>query len=483
MVGLLSVSVGHADDMSDGKLDVYGPGVETAKITPDGRNAFERTTVQDAKENEFYKENDTKVSDNQKMVHEIINSYSPQRLVYINHVANGFVTAGQYIIENNLSGEDATRTSLFFDLYKVQFGGYVITEENVSKMLQGPINKYSPFNRGFYIFLSGQPIDSDVTQKITVHKNGEEVDETPRTVTGTKDYTGQFILDKNIFDSEKEKLVDEEGNDKAVVSPSDSDSLPFKNAFSVTLGGKRTADYTIIPKDDVTAIIHYQFANGQKAAPSKLVYGPTGTTQKVTSPTVSGYTPDQAMTEVTFGTDRKELTVTYTPTPTNTGNNTDAGTTTTPDQVTKPFKSFMIYAKRALYQYPSATFKASQRQQFHRHQPRIKADTFKVIGTVKSTAGRLRYHLSDGSYVTANPDYVANLYWQGQSYQRIKVTNPRGTYQYKQTTFKRANRQTYLKKGTVVKVTQVIHKGYMTRYQLANGQYITGNKQWVTPLA
>lgn len=413
------------------------------------------------------------------MLQEITDNFSSDYVSWYNQIDNGFATIKQ-LFPSTVS--DAT-ISTAEAVSNGNFKGYVLTDKDISNLKELPVEKYTPDSGDAYIVLTGQP--ATVTKQITVYNaEGTAVDETPRQVTGVEDYTNQFVLDNSIFNRENDKLIDEDGNQVDIVSQAIIiDPSQKVNGFAVTLDDTKTANYTIIPNNYGTALIHYQKADGTQARPDQLIYGETDTTQKVTSPTVSGYTPDQATTEVTFGTERKELTVTYTPTPTNTGNNTDAGTTTTPDQVTKPFKPFMIYAKRALYQYPSATFKASQRQQFHRHQPRIKADTFKVVGTAKSTAGRLRYYLSDGSYVTANPDYVANLYWQGQSYQRIKVTNPRGTYQYKQTTFKRANRQTYLKKGTVVKVTQVIHKGYMTRYELANGQYITGNKQWVTPLA
>ncbi|WP_395323127.1 DUF5776 domain-containing protein [Levilactobacillus parabrevis] len=148
--------------------------------------------------------------------------------------------------------------------------------------------------------------------------------------------------------------------------------------------------------------------------------------------------------------------------------------------VATTFKPFMIYAKQGLYRYSRPTFKKNQRLAYVKHQPRIKAQTFKVVGTAQSTKGRTRYLLADGSYVTARANFVANLYWQGKDYQKLRVINPKGTYEYKQPTFNKTKRATYLKKGTVVKVKRLVRHGYMTRYQLTNGHYLTGNKQWVS---
>lgn len=160
---------------------------------------------------------------------------------------------------------------------------------------------------------------------------------------------------------------------------------------------------------------------------------------------------------------------------------------TQPEEPTQPaptfakpaFKPFMIYTKQALYRYAKPTFKGKGRLKFYRRYSRQTAPTFKVVGVKRSANGRLRYKLADGSYVTARKAFVYNLYWQGKRYTKIRLD--RTVYQYKRTKFAKVNRQKRLKKGTLVTVKRVVHRGYMTRYQLSNGSYITGNKQFITP--
>ena len=150
--------------------------------------------------------------------------------------------------------------------------------------------------------------------------------------------------------------------------------------------------------------------------------------------------------------------------------------------VGRPFKPFMIYLKRALNRYLRATFKRNQIQQHYRQYSRQTAPTFKVVGTQRSSQGRLRYRLSDGGFVTARKAFTANLYWQGKTYTRLRVD--RTIYQHSQAKLTRKSRIKVLKRGQVVRIKRmIVRRGYMTRYQLTNGQYVTGNKQFVTLLA
>lgn len=103
-----------------------------------------------------------------------------------------------------------------------------------------------------------------------------------------------------------------------------------------------------------------------------------------------------------------------------------------------------------------------------------------MVGTAKSQKGLLRYRLANGAYVTANPAYVGNLYWQGAHYRHLRVINPRGVNTYSRVTL--THRRTHQKKGAVLRVTRITHRGVTTRYQLTNGQWVTGNKQWVSLL-
>lgn len=235
--------------------------------------------------------------------------------------------------------------------------------------------------------------------------------------------------------------------------------------------GKSTApatgpETTLTSTQASPVTVHYQLANGTSLAKDAVINGAVDATYqaKPKPKTIAGYTLVK-----TIGTANGKLT-------------TSAQTVTYvfTKNVATTFKPFMIYAKQGLYRYSRPTFKKNQRLAYVKHQPRIKAQTFKVVGTAQSTKGRTRYLLADGSYVTASANFVANLYWQGKDYQKLRVINPKGTYEYKQPTFNKTKRATCLKKGTVVKVKRFVRHGYMTRYQLANGHYLTGNKQWVS---
>ncbi|MDT7013658.1 DUF5776 domain-containing protein [Levilactobacillus namurensis] len=146
------------------------------------------------------------------------------------------------------------------------------------------------------------------------------------------------------------------------------------------------------------------------------------------------------------------------------------------------FKPFKLYVKHNLYAYRHPTFKTSQRVKHYVKRPRVKAQTLTVVGTARSKQGLLRYQLANGTYITAQPRFVANLYWQGIHSTKLTVTNPKGAYLYWKTSFTQKNRRKFLKPGTTVKVKKLVHHGMTTRYQLTNGQYLTGNKRFVSPV-
>ena len=61
------------------------------------------------------------------------------------------------------------------------------------------------------------------------------------------------------------------------------------------------------------------------------------------------------------------------------------------------------------------------------------------------------------------------------------MTNAKGINTYDGTVFSRSTKQEHFKQGKVLRVVKSIKSGQTTRYELADGTYITGNKQWVTP--
>lgn len=195
-------------------------------------------------------------------------------------------------------------------------------------------------------------------------------------------------------------------------------------------------------------------------------------------PEISGYTANP--TGITFDSSKvgadgnQDVTITYSK-PT-----TATSSPNKPTKSTKPTSrvAFKVYAKRGLNRYRNADFKRSERVQGYAKKAKAYAPIFSVVKTVTSKAGNQRYELADGTYITANADYVGKLYWSGH-YNKLFVTNPKGTNVYSSTTF--TNKVRHLKQGAAVAVTKVVKQGLTTRYELADGTYITGNKQWVSP--
>ncbi|EHO49714.1 hypothetical protein HMPREF9104_02426 [Lentilactobacillus kisonensis F0435] len=107
---------------------------------------------------------------------------------------------------------------------------------------------------------------------------------------------------------------------------------------------------------------------------------------------------------------------------------------------------------------------------------RTTAPTFTVVAKAKSANGAARYKLSDGTYITANKKYVANLYWQTK-HSKVYAAKKTGLNEYKNTTLSKRNQVRHVKKGQVLHVKKIVKHGSTTRFQLTNGNYISGNKQ------
>jgi hypothetical protein len=74
---------------------------------------------------------------------------------------------------------------------------------------------------------------------------------------------------------------------------------------------------------------------------------------------------------------------------------------------------------------------------------------------------------------------VANLYWQAK-HSKVYALNKTGLYEYKSATLSKKNQVKHVKKGQALRVKKVVKHGSTTRFQLTNGHYITGNKQFTT---
>jgi len=356
------------------------------------------------------------------------------------------------------------------------------TSMNTADLENMPTEKPVEYTKSpghYYIVLPGQP--NKYTAKIIINQlnaSGETSD--IATTTATSAYTtGLFTISAKYLVDDAFVINAGTGQEMTLTRIMDMDGSDYET-FPVDVNqGPQT--FTIVPQDQLLhATVNYKFADGTEAAPSAKLSGYAGlTTVSAKSPTISGYTPDQKEVAVAFAPTEKTYTVTYKANPTTPTATESSASSSTADEATT-FTPFKIYGKRALYTYKNATFKKNQRVSHYAQKAKAYAPIFEVVGTAKSTSGHLRYKLADGTYVTANADYVGALYWQGM-YQKLYVTNPKGTNAYDGTSFAQATKQKHYRQGTALTVVKQTQVGQTTRYELTNGTYVTGNKQWVSP--
>ncbi|MCS8597929.1 hypothetical protein EFE25_09355 [Levilactobacillus brevis] len=356
------------------------------------------------------------------------------------------------------------------------------TSMNTADLENMPTEKPVEYTKSpghYYIVLPGQP--NKYTAKIIINQlnaSGETSD--IATTTATSAYTtGLFTISAKYLVDDAFVINAGTGQEMTLTRIMDMDGSDYET-FPVDVNqGPQT--FTSVPQDQLLhATVNYKFADGTEAAPSAKLSGYAGlTTVSAKSPTISGYTPDQKEVAVAFAPTEKTYTVTYKANPTTPTATESSASSSTADEATT-FTPFKIYGKRALYTYKNATFKKNQRVSHYAQKSKAYAPIFEVVGTAKSTSGHLRYKLADGTYVTANADYVGALYWQGM-YQKLYVTNPKGTNAYDGTRFAQATKQKHYRQGTALTVVKQTQVGQTTRYELTNGTYVTGNKQWVSP--
>lgn len=288
----------------------------------------------------------------------------------------------------------------------------------------------------------------------------------------------------------------------------------IKDSAPIRVEAINTNDSTVQGK----VIVHYVDENGQQISPDDTSTGVIGTNFDVTAKAqkqINGYafqsiTKGQNDVNGNFGADPIEVTATYqknntsgtttssssssvqsssssTPTTSSssvasssssTVSSTSSSTTTTTAPSTSVAKPFKVVAKKALYRYNNVNFNKVNRIKHYAKKLITKAPVFTVVATTKSSNGALRYQLSDGSYITAKAGYVTKLYNQAKA-KSLRVINPKGTWEYKSSKLTKKSAVKHLKKNKVVKVKKLVRKGTATRYQLTNGHYVTGNKQFV----
>lgn len=263
-----------------------------------------------------------------------------------------------------------------------------------------------------------------------------------------------------------------------------------RDADDIVLGNTLDSNATFTLKNfgNVTAVTYGQYENPQSnkwtTTDGNVTYKKnTDGTYTITVPKFAVVNVSKKVTPVP--TTNPTVTVPTTPDkPTTSTNTTTPGTPAKPDTTTtsssqKKFRSFKVMTVKPVYEYSKTTFSKKNRVKFVAKRAHYHAPVFTVVGTAKSVNGVLRYKLSNGHYITAKSAYVVKLYLQG-NHKVLKVINPQGIQTYSTTRFTKKTAVKHLKKGTLVKVKRVAKYGNGTRYQMTNGDYITGNKRFVS---
>lgn len=86
------------------------------------------------------------------------------------------------------------------------------------------------------------------------------------------------------------------------------------------------------------------------------------------------------------------------------------------------------------------------------------------------------FQLTNGLYITANTAYVNNLYYTTTKNHVKRVKSVRGTNKFRSKKFDRKYLVASFRAGTLFDVAKVVKVGSVTRLQLADGKYISGNK-------
>lgn len=139
-----------------------------------------------------------------------------------------------------------------------------------------------------------------------------------------------------------------------------------------------------------------------------------------------------------------------------------------------------------IYLYKNAQFKKSERKAFYARKPRINRPMFVVQKTVVNQNGRERYYVRGVNhrsktygfkgYITTQRSYVCPVYYQTKT-KDITVIAASGINEYKNKDL--SSKVKHLKQGTHFKVKRVVKYNLTTRYQLANGHYLTANRKLV----
>ena len=155
-------------------------------------------------------------------------------------------------------------------------------------------------------------------------------------------------------------------------------------------------------------------------------------------------------------------------------NGLGGSSSTTPTKPVKPkpaeyfnWTPYMIYTKKQVAAYAEASQVGSGKNVKKVYKTSAVMEVAKLEGH--------RFKLTDGTYVTANKDYVNNLYYLPKTkIKQVRSVAAKGSGRYDDIKFNHKN--AHFPKGTYFDIEKVVGYGKASRFLLANGDYISANK-------
>ncbi|WP_125573313.1 DUF5776 domain-containing protein [Levilactobacillus huananensis] len=239
---------------------------------------------------------------------------------------------------------------------------------------------------------------------------------------------------------------------------------------------KREVEPAPIEEGQPVTVKHLD-AKGKRLAPDQVLTGNVGEAYKAECLALNGYKMHKVAGKANGAFTTNPTTVTFHYVPRQTiGGELDESV---------PVNG-MVYAKRTINLHSNKNFTDKTPKANYHKQKRANRPIFSVTGYATSKQGYKRYQVRDVNkksktagktgYITAKYDYVSSAYYR-LNQNKVKVLGARGINGYKQKNLKDKIR--HYKKGQTLKIKRIISNNKITRFQLTNGQYVTGNKKLV----
>lgn len=138
------------------------------------------------------------------------------------------------------------------------------------------------------------------------------------------------------------------------------------------------------------------------------------------------------------------------------------------------WKPAWIYPKFTVGAYKTAQAVGTGKCVVKTYAPKTQLHVKRIIKA--KTSNVTRFELTNGLYITGSKDYINNLYYTNAKKHVKVVKSVRGTGKYTRKKFDKKYLKRMYKVGTEFDVAKVVPVGEVSRLQLADGTYISGNK-------